>query len=153
MLSHSEVIVVSQVDSPGKMGFAVRPGANIDLLDTASGHMILAFQKEEVQTRILQIWRRRSGRRTPGGLCRHLDAIRRRGYEQLASYRVRGVVNISFSVLNQHGEVGALAVPFLPQIGGRIGPPQVKEAFLAASRDLSVTIGGKRAELISGAGH
>src|ERR1700680_1787671 len=41
MLSHSEVVVVAQVDSPGKMGFAVRLGANIDLLDTASGHAIL----------------------------------------------------------------------------------------------------------------
>ncbi len=67
MLSHSEVIVVAQVDAPGKMGLAVRLGANIDLLDTASGHVILAFQKNETQTRILETWRRRSGRHIPGG--------------------------------------------------------------------------------------
>jgi len=62
-------------------------------------------------------------------------------------------VNISFPVLNQHAEaVAAMAVPFLPRVGGRIGPPQVKEALSEAGGNLSITIGGRRAELISGAG-
>ena len=152
MLSHSEVIVVAQVDSPGKMGFAVRLGANINLLDTASGHVILAFQEKESQAMIFKTWRRRSSRSTPKGLARHLDAIRRHGHEELASYQVRGVVNISFPVLNQHRQaVGAIAVPFLPQIGSRIGTAQVKQALAEASRHLSAAIGGKRAELLSGA--
>ena len=151
MLSHSEVIVVAQVDSPGKMGFAVRLGANIDLLDTASGHVILAFQKKEVQMRILRAWQRRSDKRPPRNLYRHLDAIRHRGHEELASYQVRGVVNISFPVLNQQGEaVGAMAVPYLQQIGARIGLSQVKQELLKASENLSLAIGGRRARLLSG---
>jgi DNA-binding IclR family transcriptional regulator len=151
MLSHSEVIVVAQVDSPGKMGFAVRLGANIDLLDTASGHVILAFQKKEVQMRILRAWQHRSDKRPPKNLYRHLDAIRHRGHEELASYQVRGVVNISFPVLNQHGEaVGAMAVPYLQQIGVRIGLSQVKQELLKASGSLSLAIGGRRARLLSG---
>src|SRR5580692_12140059 len=44
MLNHAEVVVVAQFDAPGIMGFSVRLGANIDLLNTASGHVILAFQ-------------------------------------------------------------------------------------------------------------
>lgn len=151
MLSHSEVIVVAQVDSPGKMGFAVRLGANIDLLDTASGHVILAFQKKEVQMRILRAWQRRSDKRPPRNLYRHLDAIRHRGHEELASYQVRGVVNISFPVLNQQGEaVGAMAVPYLQQIGARIGLSQVKQELLKVSENLSLAIGGRRARLLSG---
>jgi DNA-binding IclR family transcriptional regulator len=87
-------------------------------------------------------------------LHRHLTEIRRRRYEELASYQVRGVVNISFPVLNQHAEaVAAMAVPFLPRVGGRVGPAQVKAALSSATRNLSITIGGKRAELLSGAGH
>jgi DNA-binding IclR family transcriptional regulator len=151
MLSHSEVIVVAQVDSPGKMGFAVHLGANIDLLDTASGHVILAFQKKEVQMRILRAWQRRSDKRPPRNLYRHLGAIRHRGHEELASYQVRGVVNISFPVLNQQGEaVGAMAVPYLQQIGARIGLSQVKQELLKASENLSLAIGGRRARLLSG---
>ena len=148
MLSHSEVIVVAQVDSPGKMGFAVRLGANIDLLDTASGHVILAFQKKEVQMRILRAWQHRSEKRPPTNLYRHLDAIRHRGHEELASYQVRGVVNISFPVLNRQGEaVGAMAVPYLQQIGAGIGLSQVKQELLKASGSLSLAIGGRRAKL------
>src|ERR1700688_5330695 len=53
MLNHAEVVVVAQFEAPGIMGFSVHLGANIDLLNTASGHVILAFQSEEVRTRSL----------------------------------------------------------------------------------------------------
>jgi DNA-binding IclR family transcriptional regulator len=83
-----------------------------------------------------------------------LNQIRRRGFEELASYQVHGVVNISYPVLNQHGEaIAAMTVPFLARIGDSLGPPQVKEALSQASRALSLTIGGRRPELTSGAVH
>jgi DNA-binding IclR family transcriptional regulator len=153
MLNNAAVVVVAQVDAPRNMGFSLRLGANVDLLNTASGHVILAFQSEQVRGRALDAWRRRSAKAIPARLNRHLDEIRRRGYEQLASYQVRGVINISYPVLNQHGEaIAAMAVPFLAHIGDRVGPQQVKETLCAASRTLSAAIGGSRPELASGAG-
>jgi DNA-binding IclR family transcriptional regulator len=150
MLNNAEVVVVAQVDGPGNMGFGLRLGAKVDLLNTASGHVILAFQNEPSRARALAEWRRRTGKAGPTGLTRHLRAIRRRGYEELASYQVRGVVNISFPVLNQHGEaIAAMAVPFLARIGARIGPPQVKQALASATRTLSASIGGRKLELAS----
>jgi DNA-binding IclR family transcriptional regulator len=152
MLNNAEVVLVAQADAPGNMGFSVRLGANIDLLNTASGHVILAFQSEEVRTRALAAWRLRSRKPIPTGLSRHLNQIRRRGFEELASYQVHGVVNISYPVLNQHGEaIAAMTVPFLARIGDSLGPPQVKEALSQAARALSLTIGGGRPELTSGA--
>jgi DNA-binding IclR family transcriptional regulator len=154
MLNHAEVVLVAQSDAPGNMGFSVRLGANIDLLNTASGHVILAFQSEEVRARALGAWRLRSKKPIPAGLARHLNQIRRRGYEELASYQVHGVVNISYPVLNQHGEaIAAMTVPFLARIGDSLGPPQVKEALSLAARALSLSIGGKRLELSSGSVH
>src|SRR5258708_14934279 len=150
MLNHAEVVVVAQFDAPGNMGFAVRLGANIDLLNTASGHVILAFQSDEVRTRALGAWRSRSERPVPAGLYRHLNRIRRRGYEELASYQVRGVVNISYPVLSQHGDaIAAMTVPFIARIGDSVGPPEVKEALSEASRELSLAIRGKRPPLSS----
>src|SRR6202795_1430483 len=152
MLNKSGVVVVAQFDAPGNMGFSVRLGANVDLLNTASGHVILAFQSDEVRARALGAWRLRSRKPIPAGLYRHLDQIRRRGYEELASYQVHAVVNISYPVLNQHQEaIAAMTVPFLARIGDRVGPPQVKAALNRASRALSLAIGGKRLELSSGA--
>jgi DNA-binding IclR family transcriptional regulator len=148
ILNHAEVVVVAQFEAPGIMGFSVHLGANIDLLNTASGHVILAFQSEEVRARALGAWRFRSGKPVPASLFRHLNQIRQRGYEELASYQVHGVVNISYPVLNQHGEaIAAMTVPFLARIGDTVGPPQVKEALSLASRTLSSAIGGKRPKL------
>jgi len=151
MLNSAEVVVVAQADAPGNMGFSVRPGANIDLLNTASGHVILAFQTDEIRSRALGTWCRRSGNTIPASLYRHLQQIRRRGYEELASYQVHGIVNISYPVLNQHGEaVAAMTIPFLARIGDSVGPPQVKQALRQASRTLSLMIGGKKLELSAG---
>jgi DNA-binding IclR family transcriptional regulator len=152
MLNHAEVVVVAQSDAPGNMGFSVRLGSNINLLNTSSGHVILAFQSDEIRARALTAWRIRSRKSIPAGLYRHLNQIRRRGYEELASYLVHGVVNISYPILNQHGEaIAAITVPFLACIGDSVGPPQVKEALSLASGALSSAIGGKRQELSSGA--
>jgi DNA-binding IclR family transcriptional regulator len=152
MLNHAEVVVVAQSDAPGNMGFSVSLGSNINLLNTSSGHVILAFQGDEIRARALTAWRIRSRKSIPSGLYRHLNQIRRRGYEELASYLVHGVVNISYPILNQHGEaIAAITVPFLARIGDSVGPPQVKEALSLASGALSSAIGGKRLELSSGA--
>lgn len=151
MLNNAEVVIVAQSDAPGNMGFSVRLGANIDLLNTGSGHVILAFQSDEVRARALGAWRLRSRKPIPSNLYRHLNQIRRRGYEELASYQVHGVVNISYPVLNPHGEaIAAMTVPFLARIGDSLGPPQVKDALGLAARALSLTIGGKNLELSSG---
>jgi DNA-binding IclR family transcriptional regulator len=151
MLNNAAVAVVAQFDAPGNMGFAVRLGANIDLLNTASGHVILAFQNQQVRERTLQLWRARSGRRIPAHLHRHLKRIRRRGFEELASYQVHGVLNISYPVLNQHEEaIAAITVPFLTRIDDSVGPAEVKAALSSASRELSLALGGRRRELSKG---
>jgi DNA-binding IclR family transcriptional regulator len=148
MPSDGEVVVVTQVDAPSSAGFALKLGAKIDLLNTASGHLILAFQPDEVRARSLTAWKRRTDRALPADLQEHLTSIRERGYEEMASYQVAGVVNISYPVLNQHHEaIAALSVPFLPRIGDRIGPAQVKAALQAASQALSIAIGGRKAQL------
>jgi DNA-binding IclR family transcriptional regulator len=148
MPSNGEVVVITQVDAPGSAGFALKLGARIDLLHTASGHLILAFQPDEMRTRSLAAWRRRTDGPLPADLEDHLARIRERGYEEMPSYQVEGVVNISYPVLNQHQEaIAALSVPFLPRIGDRIGPPQVKAALQSASRALSIAIGGRKAQL------
>jgi DNA-binding IclR family transcriptional regulator len=150
MLSDGAIIVVAQVDAPGAMGFSLRLGAQLDLFDTASGHVILAFQSDAARRRSLAAWEIRSRRRPPGGLEKHLTAIGALGHEEMPSYSVRGVVNISFPVFNQHGEaIAAMSVPFIERVGEHLGPKQIKEYLQSASRKLTAGIGGTRAGLLS----
>jgi DNA-binding IclR family transcriptional regulator len=144
MPSNGEVVVVAQVDAPGNMGFSVRLGARIDLLNTASGHTILAFQDDEARSRSLGVWQRQSAKRIPRDLHEHLARIQRRGNEELESHQIKGIIDIGFPVFNEHGEViAAMTVPFLPQIETRVGTVQVKDALRLASSELSSAIGGK----------
>jgi len=150
MPSNGEVVVITQVDAPSNASFVLKLGARIDLLNTASGHLILAFQAEEVRARSLAAWKRRTERPLPADLEEHLARIRKRGYEEMASYQVEGVVNISFPILNQREEaIAALSVPFLLRIEDRVGPAQVKAALQTASHALSVAIGGRKEQLTS----
>ena len=145
MPSNGDVVVVACVEAPVHMGFSVRTGAIINLLNTASGHVILAFHSSEYRSHTLACWRRKLKARVPLGLDHHLGEIRQRGYEELGSYQVHGVVNISFPILNQHGEaVAAISVPFLGRIADSVGPPQVKEQLAQAALKLSQAIGGRR---------
>ena len=145
MLSNGEIIVVARVDAPRSAGFSLKLGARIDLLNTASGHLILAFQQSTMRERALGEWKRRTRRSLPNGLARHLARIRTRGFEEMASYQVRGVTNIAFPVLNQHSEaIAALSVPFLARIGDSVGPENVKAALRKASHKLSNEVGGHR---------
>jgi DNA-binding IclR family transcriptional regulator len=148
MPSNGNIVVVASVEAPVHMGFSVRLGATIDLLNTASGHVILAFHSPEYRAHVLAAWQKKTKARLPQGLDRHLAEIRHRGYEELASYQVHGVVNISFPILNQHGEaIAAVSVPFLARIGDEIGPPQVKECLADAAGRLSQAIGGTKSVL------
>jgi DNA-binding MarR family transcriptional regulator len=92
MLNGAEVVVVAQSDAPGNTGFSVRLGANIDLLNPASGQRNPGIPKG------------RSSRPCAGSVAfplqeansdwslSPLNQIRRRGYEELASYQVHDVV-------------------------------------------------------------
>jgi len=149
MVSDGAVIVVAQANAPGSMGFSLRLGAQVDLFDTASGHVILAFQSESTRQRSLAAWERRTRRRAPRGLSKHLEAIRTRGYEEVASYQVRGVTNISFPVFNQHGEaIAALSVPFIRRVRECVSPSRVKSSLRLASTRLTADIGGQRSLLL-----
>jgi DNA-binding IclR family transcriptional regulator len=149
MLSNGAVVVVAQADAPGSMGFSLRLGAQVQLLDTASGHVILAFLSTDARKRALESWQRYARRRMPSGLRRHLVNIRARGYERMPSYQVRGVTNFSYPVFNQHGEaIAAMSVPFLERIGERIRVNELQEALLSASDRLTAGIGGRRVALL-----
>jgi DNA-binding IclR family transcriptional regulator len=142
MLSNGQVVVVAQADAPGNMGFSVHLGARVDLLNTASGNTILAFQNDETRARSLAAWQAQSGKKVPRDLDDHLARIRRRGHEELPSHQIQGVVDIGFPVLSQHGEpIAAMTVPFLPWLGDSVGAPQVKAALRIASEQLSSAIG------------
>jgi DNA-binding IclR family transcriptional regulator len=138
-------VVLFKVDTPSGMGFAVRAGAELDVLISASGRVLLAFQDDETRKlRIEESLQRRPEQADPQ-LERVLDSIRSIGYESIPSVQVRGLYAVSFPVLDAQGRaIAALTVPYAERIDQiqRKSIPEVTDTLGRASRTLSARIGG-----------
>lgn len=138
-------IVVAQVDSPGDIGFAVRVGSEMDLVSTASGRVLLAFQAEGGRQRVLT---RRAGENgiEVAELSALLQPIVDRGHEEMDSTRTRGVHDISFPVFDyRDAVVAAMTVPFIEMLDMDDTLDQTRDALREAARSLSVVLGSPSA--------
>jgi DNA-binding IclR family transcriptional regulator len=141
-------VVVAKVDSSSGMGFSVRVGAELDVLVSASGHVLLAFQNAETRKLRIEESVKRRPEHKSRGIERTLDAVRACGFASIASVQVRGLFAVSFPVLDSQGHaMAALTVPYAERIDQRKRKriPEVQKMLGAAARELTGRIGGARA--------
>jgi DNA-binding IclR family transcriptional regulator len=145
LVEGGHALVVAQVDSPDHVGFAVRVGTLLGLPSTSAGRVLLAFQSGEDRAQLLARAVVDSDLGEPAALGRELDAVRSRGHEERACARGRGVLDLSFPVLDQRGSaLAALTVPFLERIDldGFGSPELAREALRRCAARLTSSIGG-----------
>ena len=144
VLDGGQVVIVAQVDSPVSPGFYVKAGSVVDLMHAATGHVILSHLPQELRTRAVQIWHEQTGNKIPKDLESHLATIKAKGFEERDSYEIRGVINVSYPVLDEHANaVAALTVPYLARIGDPTSLKMVKGALREATARLTAEIGGR----------
>lgn len=136
--SQGRQVVIAKVDVPSGMGFSVRIGSELDVLVSASGRVLLAFQ--DAETRKLRIAESRVREKSLdlSGMDATLDKIAKRGFESAPSGQVRGLYAMSFPILDLRGQaIAALTVPYADRIdqSGRASAKDV-EAILGASARL-----------------
>jgi DNA-binding IclR family transcriptional regulator len=144
VIEGGRVVIVSQVNAPTSIGFYVKLGSSVDIMDATSGFVILAHQTAEHRARSLADWKRRTGRDVPKDLPRHLSRLAKTGYELHDSYQVSGVVNISFPILNdQRSAIGALTVPFIRHVHSKQTPQEILGQVGEAAREITLSLGGR----------
>jgi DNA-binding IclR family transcriptional regulator len=139
------VIVVAQIDSPSYWGLAIRVGARVGLINTGSGHVLLAFASARERTFMLDEHEPLTDEEAPDDLDRRLALVRRRGYEKMESLQTRGVINLSVPVLGPNGTaIAALTCPFLDRrdSDGNLDANAVLEELVMVGRELSRMSGG-----------
>jgi DNA-binding IclR family transcriptional regulator len=138
-------LVIAREENPGVRGFALREGASIDLLDSCSGHVLLAFSTTEAAE--VMMVRAMMHRDTPidvPALAARLPQVNEQGYAMRESPIVRGVTDISCPVFGfDGGLLAALTVPFLELIGGsqRMSIDGTRTALLDTARRISAALG------------
>jgi DNA-binding IclR family transcriptional regulator len=144
VLEGGRVVIVAQVNAPTDLGFFVKLGSTVDIMEAGSGYVILAHQTPAQLERTLAEWSRETGKEQPRDLEVHLDRIRKAGYEKRASYLVKGIVNISFPIFDDRGTpLGALTVPHL-QYNEPTKNFQIIQLLREGAEKITTSIGGKR---------
>ena len=139
-----QVVILAQVNAPTDLGFYVKPGSTVDPMESASGYVILAHQQAEQRERSLAQWKSGSAKKLPNNFDVHLSRIRKAGFEKRASYLVKGVLNVSFPVLDDRGSaIAALTVPYIQYAGSTVSQKRVIEALSIAAAEITAAIGGK----------
>jgi DNA-binding IclR family transcriptional regulator len=127
------VAVVAQVNGPANWGMSIRLGVKVSLVDTGSGHVLLAFQSAQRRAEMLAEHEVLDGEVSmpEAALKRLLDEVRHVGHWQGASQQAEGITDISMPVMSSQGEaLAVLTCPFIRRIDRHVG------ASLDAAREL-----------------
>ncbi|MCY1372215.1 Transcriptional regulator KdgR [compost metagenome] len=140
------VLISAQINSPSGWSFAVQRGARVGLLDTASGHLLLAYADEGRFNRMLAEHTPLDGEVpiTEEALAAILATVRRQGYVERESAQTLGVVDISFPILGpDNTALATLTCPYIRRIDRHVGPnmEQVRDYLRDAAAALSLTQG------------
>ena len=125
-------IVIAREEQPGTRGFALKVGAQIDIVASCSGQVILAFSNDQRREQIVRAVESERGIEVDRDwLTERQEAIRAAGFDLRKSPITYGVTDISFPVFGFDREVvAAMTIPFLELIDGS------QKVDIAAARDL-----------------
>lgn len=138
-------VVVAKVDAPSGMGFSVRVGAELVVLVSASGRVLLAFQDDETRKRRIEESVQRRPEHADVQIGTTLDLVRTRGFESIPSVQVRGLYAVSFPILDTKSHaIAALTVPYAERIDQIHRKPVavVEKRLGEAAQSLTDRLGG-----------
>lgn len=143
VLDHLEIRVVAQVDSPAPLGFRLRVGTQNPAAATASGRVLIAFQRPAIKDWAFREIERTTSAETARALEQRIEAIRRRGYEMIAGEGLQGITDVSFPILDAEGQaVAVLTMPYLPSAKERVSFENACRALFAAAGAITEAFGG-----------
>ncbi len=132
------LVVAAQVDGPGYWNVSIRVGSRISLVDTGSGHVMLAFAGPEERRLMLEEQEPREAL-TPA-LEERLRQVREQGYENMPSRQIAAVSNLSVPVLGPMGRLLAvLTCPYSERLDVRSAPTrdQAMAMLVAGGAEIS----------------
>ncbi len=140
---HGLVIQRQESISPFQGGFAMRLGADVDLLTSCSGHVLLAFTPPEELTAILMSLPRPMKKLT-AQLSAILERVRERGYEMKPSARTDGITDIGYPIRGLDRRViAALTIPYLGALDNSLPTSieQTRQLLSRTARKISEALG------------
>ncbi|MDB5522316.1 MAG: hypothetical protein JWM58_79 [Rhizobium sp.] len=143
ILDHLDIRVIAQVDSPAPLGFRLRVGTQNPAAATASGRVLIAFQRPAVKDWAFSEIERTVSKDTAKALEARIEEIRRCGYEMIAGEGLQGITDVSFPILDADGHAMAvLTMPYLPSTKERVSFEAACRTQFQAASAITRSFGG-----------
>jgi DNA-binding IclR family transcriptional regulator len=137
-------VVIAQTDAPDYWGLSIRVGSHISLLNTGSGHVLLAFVTETERKLMLDERVPIPGETLPERFEQIIAKVRQRGYEVRPSQQTAGVTNISAPILSSTGiPLAALTCPHIRRLDRDDAPSRddILAMLLTTAGEISAAAG------------
>jgi DNA-binding IclR family transcriptional regulator len=135
--SGADMVVVTSVETPGLMGFAVRMGYRRPLVRSASGHILLGFQKDAVRDAMLRDVESTDVAFDRMALLARLAEVREAGTIAMASPMLTAITDLSAPILRAESAVAALTMPFVDGPAASLPRDDAIETLRKAARRVS----------------
>ncbi|MFL1461622.1 IclR family transcriptional regulator [Roseococcus sp. DSY-14] len=145
MLNGPRQVVVAQVDPPAAMGFAVKIGAVLPLVKSASGRVLLAFHDAEEADRLMLLAEPQATAAERAAMRRTVAKVRAQGFAFMPSKQFSGLVAISCPVFDLRGRaIAALTVPYVKRLDepDSVSDEEVRATLAEAAAALTARVGG-----------
>lgn len=139
VVSGHRMVVVARVESPSNVGLSIRVGHHLDLYESGSGLVLLAWMQEDERKVLQDRYSKETSRFDRRALESVLVQGRKRGYMRKKSSLVDGVEDLSCPIFmgdHQH-VIASITVPYLKGRAAEVSVKETLEHLSEASYTLS----------------
>jgi len=135
--SQGQIVVVARMESSEDIGFSVRVGYRRPLMQTLSGAVLFAFQKESIRSQWMQMMADQVANEEMTEFMRKVDAIFSNGWGESPSKFVPGVIDISAPICRGEQASAALTTPFVKFTGAACTKDEAIAKLRKTAREIS----------------
>ena len=140
VLSVDHIVVVARVESPASVGFSVRVGYRVPLLDATSGRVLCAFQPQRRQAKLLrEIAKTAPSKAALNRFVAQLPEVAEQGFVVEASRTAEGIHDVAAPIFSGEdlGAVACLSVPVLTHRYLQMPIDQIVQLARKAAQDVT----------------
>jgi DNA-binding IclR family transcriptional regulator len=144
VLSGASQLVIAQADTPDGVGFSIKVGSKLDILKSASGLLLLAFQDPSEAERLMMQLSPEMPESERIDTREALQRIRSQKFTDMKSRQFSGVRAISYPIFDLNGHAtAALTIPYIERLDDdrRPSAPSVQLQLSRAASELNAAMG------------
>lgn len=131
--SNEQIVVVARIESPRDLGFSVRVGYRLPLVESTSGILLVGLLPEKERELALERLAMVAEPKLMENFRQKIQKVRGNRYVESPSDFVEGVIDLSSPIFNTKSIVAALTVPYVRCFPERCGVDQALDHLRTTS--------------------